>query len=138
MRLVSLVSGLYDAAIGVVLLTSAASLAALFGTPPPQPPVFADTNGLFLLCIGLGYWLPWRDPERWRAYLWLMGPVLKGAGALVFLVDHFARQSPAEYLLFTVTDGTLAVWTLAVLLATRSGRIPPRDHARDDRRAGVG
>lgn len=112
-------SGFYDVALGLVLLTAAGALSALFGVPPPQPAVFGDTNGLFLLCIGLGYWLPWRDPERWRAYLWLMGPLLKGAGAAIFLVDHVARQSPTAFLGFAVTDGSLAVWTLWALLRTR-------------------
>jgi hypothetical protein len=119
LRLVSLVSGLYDTALGLALLVAAAPLAALFGTPPPQPPVFGDTNGLFLLCIGIGYWLPFRDPERWRAYLWLMGPWLKGAGAAIFLVDHLVRQSPPAFLLFALTDGTLAAWTLWALVRTR-------------------
>lgn len=124
LRLVALVSGLYDVALGLGLLTAATPVAALFGVPPPQPAVFGDTNGLFLLCIGLGYWLPWRDPERWRAYLWLMGPVLKGAGALIFVVDHVVRQSPDAFLLFAATDGSLAVWTLWALLTTR-GAVRP-------------
>ena len=126
LRLVSLVSGLYDVALGLTLLTAAGPMSALFGVPPPQPAVFGDTNGLFLLCIGLGYWLPWSDPQRWRAYLWLMGPLLKGAGTAIFVVDHFTRQSPDAFLLFVVTDGSLAVWTLWALLRTRDAA-PARD-----------
>lgn len=123
LRLVALVSGLYDVVLGVGLLAAAGPMAALFGVPPPQPAVFGDTNGLFLLGIGLGYWLPWRDPERWRAYLWLMGPFLKGAGATIFLVDHVVRQSPDAFLLFAVTDGSLAVWSLWALLARRARHV---------------
>jgi len=116
------VSGVYDVLVGVALLMGAPTVAAWFGVPPPSPPVFGDTNGLFLVCIGLGYVLPWRDPERWRAYLWLMGPLLKGAGALVFVRDFLLRGSPASFLLFAACDGALAVWTLAALLATRRPR----------------
>lgn len=123
LRLVSLVSGVYDVLVGVVLLAVPHVMATAFGVPPPQPPVFADTNGLFLVVIGLGYALPWRDPGRWRAYLWLMGPLLKGAGALVFLRDYALRDSPASFLLFAASDGTLALWTLVVLMRTRRGRV---------------
>ncbi|MFN8061826.1 MAG: hypothetical protein U0Q12_21890 [Vicinamibacterales bacterium] len=108
-------SGIYDAALGVALLTLAPQLSALFGTPAPSPPVLGDTNGLFLLSVGLGYVLPWRDPERHRGYMWIMGPFLKGLGALVFLRDYALRDSPASYLLFAATDGSLALATLWAL-----------------------
>ena len=119
LKAVSLVSGLYDLAIGAAFLLAAPVVASLFGVPPPSPPVLGDTNGLFLVAIGVGYALPWRDPERWRAYLWLMGPLLKGGGAAVFLSDYLLRGSPQSFLLFSATDGALALWTLVALLRTR-------------------
>ena len=64
---------------------AADSLASLFGVPPATPRIFSDLNGLFLIAVGAGYYLPWRDPARYRGYLWIMGPLLKGAGALAFL-----------------------------------------------------
>ena len=42
--------------------------------PPASPPIFSDLNALFLMAVGVGYALPWRDPERYRGYLWVMGP----------------------------------------------------------------
>ena len=119
LKAVSLVSGLYDLAIGTAFLLAAPVVASMFGVAPPSPPVLGDTNGLFLVAIGLGYALPWRDPERWRAYLWLMGPLLKGGGAAVFLRDYLLRGSPQSFLLFSATDGALALWTLVALLRTR-------------------
>jgi hypothetical protein len=124
LRAVALVSGAYDVIVGLALLVAAKTVAAWFGVAPPSPAVFADTNGLFLVCIGLGYALPWRDPDRWRAYLWLMGPLLKGGGAIVFLRDYLQRDSPASFLLFAASDGALALWTLAALLATRRRSAP--------------
>lgn len=124
LRLVALVSGLYDIVVGALLLLAAPQLAARFGSRPVEPAVFADTNGLFLVCIGLGYWLPWRDPDRWRAYLWLMGPVLKFGGAALFVRDYWLRASPASFLLFAASDGALAAWTLWALLRER--RVPAR------------
>ena len=89
------------------------------GCPSPAPPIHADLNGLFTLAIAAGYLLPYRDPERYRGYLWVMGPMLKGAGAALFAADCVLRGSPASYLLFAAGDGTLALVTLWGLLTTR-------------------
>ena len=37
--------------------------------------------------------------------MWIMGPLLKGAGALVFVLDYVYRGSPASFLLFAASDG---------------------------------
>ena len=42
--------------------------------------------------------------------------VLKGAGAVLFLFDYFARHSPASFLIFAASDGTLALITLQALM----------------------
>jgi hypothetical protein len=117
LSLIAAVSGVYDIAVGVVLLIGRDWLAYTMGVPLPVPPIHSDLNALFVFVVGLGYWLPYRDPVRYRAYLWLMGPVLKGAGAAVFVADHFARHSPTVFLLFAASDGVLALvtlWALAV------------------------
>jgi len=44
---------------------------------------------------------------------------VKGAGAGLFLADHLLRQAPPSLLAFAASDGTLALLTLAVLLAAR-------------------
>jgi hypothetical protein len=116
---VAAVSGLYDFVVGALLLFAGDALASLFGVPPARPPIFSNLNGLFLIAVGAGYWYAWRDPERYRGYLWVMGPLLKGAGAALFIFDYLHRGSPASFLLFAASDGTLAAWTLAGLLATR-------------------
>jgi hypothetical protein len=119
-RAIAAISGFYDAAIGATLLLAADAFAALFGVDPAHPRIFSDLNGLFLLAIGVGYWWPWRDPAGARWYLWVMGPGLKGAGALAFLLDYAIRHSPRSFLLFAASDGTLALLTLAALAASRS------------------
>ncbi len=117
---IAAVSGVYDAAVGIAMLAGQGVLATAFGVPRPVPPIHADLNGLFLLAIAAGYILPWRRPDKWRAYLWIMGPMLKGGGALLFVADHFARHSPNAYLLFAASDGALALVTLWALLARDS------------------
>ena len=119
LSLIALISGLYDIVVGAFLLLAADRLATWFGLPPASPRIFSDLNALFLVAVGTGYVLPWRDPARYRGYLWIMGPLLKGAGATAFVLDYALRGSPRSFLLFAVSDGLLAVVTLAGLLADR-------------------
>lgn len=115
---IAAISGLYDGVVGALLLCAPEWLAATFGVPPASPRIFSDLNGLFLLAVGVGYYLPWREPDRYRGYLWVMGPMLKGAGAVTFLVDYFLRGSPQSFLLFAASDGMLAAVTLYALVAS--------------------
>jgi hypothetical protein len=115
LSIVAGISGLYDFIVGALLLAAPDMLAARFGVPPASPRIFSDLNALFLMSIGIGYYFPWRDPDRYRAYMWVMGPVLKGAGATVFLLDYVYRGSPPSFLLFAFSDGTLALLTLYAL-----------------------
>jgi hypothetical protein len=126
LRLIAAVSGIYDAAVGLFLLLAAGQFAALFGVEPAHPPIFSDLNGLFLIAVGIGYYWPYRDPSTARWYLWVMGPGLKGAGAIAFLVDYFVRHSPASFLLFAASDGTLAVLTLIALVGAGQRGTPAR------------
>ena len=119
---VAAISGLYDFIVGALLLVANDALASAFGVPPARPPIFSDLNGLFLVSIGIGYYLPWREPDRYRGYMWVMGPLLKGCGALAFLLDYFYRASPSSFLLFAASDGTLAVLTLYALLRRAPSR----------------
>ena len=116
---IAAVSGLYDFAVGALLLVASDWLASTFSVPPATPRIFSDLNGLFLIAIGIGYYLPWRDPAGHRGYLWVMGPLLKGAGAALFVVDYLLRGSPKSFLLFAASDGLLAAVTLWGLLVTR-------------------
>ena len=119
-RTIAAVSGIYDALVGVVMLAGRPLLAQLFSVSLPTPPIHADLNGLFLLSIAAGYLIPYRDPRSsgGRAYLWIMGPLLKGAGAAAFVIDYIVRQSPRSFLLFALSDGTLALLTLAALVTS--------------------
>jgi hypothetical protein len=123
LAVVAAVSGLYDISLGAALLVGRELLQAAFALPPPAPPIHADLNGLFLLAVGVGYLLPYRRPDRYRGYLWVMGPCLKGAGCLLFLADHLLRGSPDAFLVFAITDGALALWTLWTLM-----RVPAKPH----------
>ncbi len=125
-RTVAAISFFYDLSVGLVLLLVPNLMAAWFGVPPAHPAIFSDLNALFLIAIGIGYYFPWRDPAGGRWYMWVMGPGLKGAGATAFVLDYVVRHSPASFLLFAASDGTLAVLTLVALLASRRTPAGPR------------
>jgi hypothetical protein len=118
-RAQSVVAGIslvYDLAVGLALLAATDRVASLFGVVVPEPRLFVTLTGLFLVCVGLGYAQPMRDPGRHRAYLWIFGSLLKGAGAVVFIWEHLVNGAPTSYLLFAASDGTLAIATFVVLL----------------------
>jgi hypothetical protein len=125
LRAVAAVSGVYDALVGVMMLAGRPVVARLFDVPLPVPPIHADLNGVFLIAVAAGYLIPYREPESSgaRMYLWVMGPLLKGAGALTFVLDHLFRGSPSSFLLFAASDGALALLTLWAL-ATSSTNTP--------------
>ena len=119
-RTVAAVSGVYDAFVGVMMLAGRPLMAQIFNVALPAPPIHADLNGIFLLSIAAGYLIPYREPASpgGRAYLWIMGPLLKGTGAVVFVLDYLVRQSPPSFLLFALSDGTIALLTLTALLTS--------------------
>jgi hypothetical protein len=122
-RPIAAISGIYDGAVGLFLLLAADRMAAIFGVAPPQPPIFGNLNGLFLVAVGVGYYWPYRDPRAARWYMWVMGVGLKSAGALAFVLDYSLRHSPSSFLLFAGSDGSLAVLTLIALARDTRSRV---------------
>jgi hypothetical protein len=116
LRVLAVMSGLYDLALAVTMLFFARPAAALFGAPPPVPLLNAQLNGVFTLALALGYFWAREDVDARRGYFWIFGVVAKGLGALLFVADHFLQGSPAAFLLFAATDGFLCLLTLALLL----------------------
>jgi hypothetical protein len=130
---VALFSCAYDLAIGFVLLFGREALARAFAIAPPEPPIFVELNSVFLIAVGVGYLLPYFRPEAYRGYLWVMGPLLKGGGAVAFIADHYAHASPRAFLMFAASDGLVALITLWALLTARipgpRSDVAPRDRA---------
>jgi hypothetical protein len=119
LRTLCWVSGAYDLALAVPMLFAPAATAMLFGAPAPVPVVNAQLNGVFTLSLAAGYFWAARDPLPRRGYLWVAGVLAKLLGAALFVADYFLHASPASFLLFVLTDGTLGLVTLALLLSAR-------------------
>ena len=115
---IAVASAIYDGLVAVMLVAGRPLMAQIFAVPLPQPPIHADLNGLFLFAVAVGYVIPYREPDSLagRTYLWVMGPLLKGLGALTFIADYVIRHSPASFLLFAVSDGAMALLTLWALV----------------------
>jgi hypothetical protein len=118
LRTLALVSGVYDLALALPMLLVAPQLAAVMGAPPPVPLINAQLNGVFTLSLAAGYFWAARDVEARRGYLWVAGVLAKGLGAALFVLDHFQHGSPSTFLLFAVTDGSLAILTAILLRRT--------------------
>jgi hypothetical protein len=116
LRTLALVSGVYDLLLAVPMLLIAPQVAAMMGAPPPVPLINAQLNGVFTLSLAAGYFWAARDVEGRRGYLWVAGVLAKALGAALFVLDHFQNASPASFLLFAVSDGSLAVLTAIFLL----------------------
>jgi hypothetical protein len=129
LRTLSIVSGGYDLALAIPMLLAAPALARAFGAPAPVPVVNAQLNGIFTLTLAAGYFWAAADPLGRRGYLWIAGVLAKGLGCALFVVDHFTQGSPASFLLFAATDGTLAVVTLVLLLRARGAGTPERQYS---------
>jgi hypothetical protein len=119
LSLIAAISGIYDALLGIAMLAARGSLARLFDVPLPVPAIHAELNGVFLIAVAVGYAWPWREPQKYRWYLWVMGPLLKGGGAAIIALDVALGRSPAAFLTIAATDGGLALATLAALLLSR-------------------
>ena len=123
---IAVASAIYDGLVAVMMVAGRPLMAQIFTVPLPQPPIHADLNGLFLFAVAFGYVIPYREPDSFggRTYLWVMGPLLKGLGALAFIADYVFRHSPASFLLFAVSDGAMALLTLWALTTDVSTNKP--------------
>ena len=121
LKTLAVLSGVYDLLLAVPMLVMAPTLARVFGAPPPVPVLNAQLNGVFTLSLAAGYFWAARDPSARRGYFWVAGVLAKGMGAALFVFDHFMQGSPASFLVFAATDGSLACVTLALLLRKAEG-----------------
>ncbi|HJZ75623.1 MAG TPA: hypothetical protein VKE51_28010 [Vicinamibacterales bacterium] len=121
---VAVASAIYDGLIAVMMVAGRPLMAQIFNVALPQPPIHADLNGVFLVAVAAGYVIPYREPDSvgGRTYLWVMGPMLKGIGALTFIADYIVRHSPASFLLFAAGDGSMALLTLWALTTAAQAR----------------
>ena len=118
---------LYDLTVGVALRSSAPRAAGTaFGVAPPHPPIHADLTPFRDCRRRSGYLLPYRDPVRYRGYLWIFGVAAQKARApSVFVSTTCCARSPPSFLLFAASDGVARA-----VRCSRSPATPHRDRVR--------
>jgi hypothetical protein len=99
-KTIAAISLVYDVSVGIALSLFRQEFQDIFGVAAPQPPIHVDLNALFVTCVGIGYILPYREPERYRGYMWIFGVLLKFA-----------------------SDAALAALSLAALLRNDASRV---------------
>ena len=117
-KAIAAISLIYDLSAGLTLLVFPQILPNWLGIPLPEPSIFLKLNGLFLIAVAAGYALPYREPERYRAYLWVFGVGLKSAGAAAFGIDGVSG-GPAAMWLFAAGDAVMAALSLIALRSAR-------------------
>jgi hypothetical protein len=133
-RTVAAISLVYDLSAGLALLLLRAPIATLvptFAALVGPAPLLGDLLGIFLTSVGMGYLLPYREPDVYRSYMWIFGVALKTAGAAAFLLDYVIRHASPLMLLFAASDGAVAVLSLAALVSGPGGS---RDKSESRRR----
>lgn len=118
LRALAMLGGVYDLVLSLPMLFVPELTARLFGAPEPVPVLNAQLNGLFTMTLALGYFWCSQSVEERRGYLWVAGVFVKLTGAALFIGDHFLRGSPASFLLFAATDGSIGMVTLWALMRT--------------------
>jgi hypothetical protein len=64
LKIVALVSGVYDLLLAVPMLFFPIATAVSFGAPTPSPVLNAQLNGVFTLSLAAGYFWAAQDVER--------------------------------------------------------------------------
>lgn len=116
MRIVCFLAGFYDVILGVCMLFLLRPMLAIIKVEEPRYLLNGNLNGAFLLCVGAGYYFPYKDPVKYLFYIWLMGIFLRGLGFFVILFDGLFRSTPLVFQLFGIMDGLFALAFLLICL----------------------
>ncbi len=101
------IGAVYDAGFGVPLLFVPAVLTTAMSLPFPNPgDIWLRLDGIFLIILGLIYWIMSEDPAR---YLGILGVILIGKiGSIVFYLYYvLALHETKTFILFAALDGVM-------------------------------
>ncbi len=118
-----LLGALVDGAFGLAILLAQESLAPVLHVTLPEPRVYLDLCGLFLVALGGIYLLVWREPRR-LAPVAAVAILLRYGGLALFAVDVLLRRADLFFLGIALVDGALATLHLVLLRAAAGGLAP--------------
>jgi hypothetical protein len=119
-----IVAALYDLGLGAAYLFLYPSLYARFGVALPNHPGYVQLNALFVMIMGVGFWMVANAPARNRDLI-LLGMLFKAAYAGVVFLYWARGMMPSMWLIWAVCD-TLFLITFAVAQRSLTRAEPAR------------
>ncbi|GEM_PF-1874518 len=118
-----LLGALVDGGFGLAILLAQEAAAPVLHVTLPEPRVYIDLCGLFLVALGGLYLLVWRSPRR-LAPVAAVAILLRYGGLALFAVDVLLRRADLFFLAIALVDGALATLHLVLLRAAAGGLLP--------------
>ena len=103
-----------DGVFGVAILAAGELLAPLMRVTLPEPRVYFDLNGLFLIFLGLFYVCIWREPRR-LAPIAAAATLLRFGGFALFGLGVALGRAEPTFAAIALLDGVLALVHLVFL-----------------------
>ena len=113
-QLILRIGSVYDSSFGIPILFAPALLMNTMGLPMPSiGEIWLRLDGIFLIILGIIYWIMAGDPQR---YLALVGVILLGkVVSIVFYLTYVALGESKMLVLFAALDAVmfaLHLWAL--------------------------
>lgn len=109
-----LVGAIVDGVFGVAILSAGELFAPVMRVTLPNPRVYFDLNGLFLIFLGLFYVCIWREPRR-LAPIAAAATLLRFGGFALFGLGVALGRAEPTFVAIALLDGTLALVHLVFL-----------------------
>lgn len=89
-------AALYNALWGGLVIAFPTQMFELANLPQPRYPALFQCIGMMVFAYAPGYWLVWKDPVRFGAFVWI-GILGKVLGPVGFLVSAFKGDLPWNF-----------------------------------------
>lgn len=91
-----LAAAIYNAVWGTAVVLFPKALFEIVSLPPSNYPALFQCIGMMVLAYAPGYWLVWKDPSRYGAFVWV-GILGKTMGPVGFLVSAIRGDLPWSF-----------------------------------------
>ncbi|MFX0065929.1 MAG: hypothetical protein ACFFC7_27505 [Candidatus Hermodarchaeota archaeon] len=117
MKVAFLIGGIYDIILGISSLFLTNFLATLFSVSIPDPLIFPQVTGIFLIVVGYFLIYASRDARK-LAFIGMGSCIIRFTFALIVFLTWFTQGIEVFYLLLALTDILTGTLILLPLLLT--------------------
>lgn len=111
------IGGIYDIMLGIGLVFFVDLLSEILDEPKPEPLIFAQVSGLFLIVIGYFLLYAAQNPRK-LAFIGAGSVIARISYAIIVLSTWILDEISAIYLFFGLADTLTALLILLALLLT--------------------